>query len=65
MTSAMDKSANNFHQRWRLFKDSLARYAVVAGGLGVIVAIVSNLFLFALCCVSAVFIGNGRIGQSL
>lgn len=37
-------TANNHYQQWRLIKDSLARYGVVVGGLGVIVAIVLIFF---------------------
>lgn len=37
-----DSSA--YRQRWRLIKDALARHAVVAGGLGVIVAIMLIFF---------------------
>jgi phosphate transport system permease protein len=37
-------SAGEYHQRWRLLKDSLARYGVIVGGLGVIVAIVLIFF---------------------
>lgn len=40
----MEKSANNYYQRWRLAKDSLARFSVIAGGLSVIVALVLIFF---------------------
>ncbi|MCX7066794.1 MAG: ABC transporter permease subunit [Methylococcales bacterium] len=40
----MEKSANNYYQRWRLAKDSLARVGVIAGGLSVIVALVLIFF---------------------
>jgi phosphate transport system permease protein len=40
----MEKSANNYYQRWRLAKDSLARFGVIAGGLSVIVALVLIFF---------------------
>jgi phosphate transport system permease protein len=42
--SAERMSATGKYLHWRLFKDRLARYGVVAGGLGVIVAIVMILF---------------------
>ena len=40
----MTTSANEVYQKWRLLKDSVARYCVVVGGLGVIVAIVLIFF---------------------
>jgi len=40
----MEKSATNYYQRWRLAKDSLARFGVIAGGLSVIVALVLIFF---------------------
>ena len=40
----MDKSANNYYQRWRLMKDSIARFGVITGGLSVIVALVLIFF---------------------
>ena len=55
MTSAMDNPASNFHERWRLIKDSIARYGVVAGGLGVIVAIVL-IFFYLLYVVFPLFL---------
>ena len=42
--SVMEKSANSYYQRWRLVKDSLARFGVIAGGLSVIVALVLIFF---------------------
>lgn len=42
--SVMEKSANSYYQRWRLIKDSLARFGVIAGGLSVIVALVLIFF---------------------
>jgi phosphate transport system permease protein len=42
--SVMEKSANSYYQRWRLLKDSLARFGVIAGGLSVIVALVLIFF---------------------
>jgi len=44
LPSVMEKSTNNYYQRWRSFKDSLARYGVIAGGLSVIVALVLIFF---------------------
>jgi len=43
------------YQQWRLLKDKLARYGVVAGGLGVIVAIVL-IFFYLLYVVYPLFI---------
>lgn len=48
-------SSGEFYQRWRLIKDALARYGVVAGGLGVIVAIVL-IFFYLLYVVYPLFI---------
>ncbi len=42
--SVMEKSANSYYQRWRMVKDSLARFGVIAGGLSVIVALVLIFF---------------------
>ncbi len=42
--SVMEKSANSYYQRWRLIKDSFARFGVIAGGLSVIVALVLIFF---------------------
>ena len=42
--SAVKLVSGNAYQRWRLIKDSLVRYGVVIGGLGVIVAIVLIFF---------------------
>ena len=53
--STMKISSGEYHQRWRLFKDALARYGVVAGGLGVIVAIVL-IFFYLLYVVYPLFI---------
>ena len=41
---AVSLVADNAYQKWRLVKDSLARYGVIVGGLGVIVAIVLIFF---------------------
>jgi len=48
-------SSGEFYQRWRLIKDALARYGVVAGGLSVIVAIVL-IFFYLLYVVYPLFI---------
>jgi phosphate transport system permease protein len=53
--STIKISAGEYHQRWRLIKDALARYGVVAGGLGVIVAIVL-IFFYLLYVVFPLFI---------
>ena len=45
---AITKTSGSVHERWRLIKDSIARYGVVIGGLGVIVAIALIFFYFAL-----------------
>ena len=42
--SAVTLAASKPYQKWRLIKDTLARYGVVGGGLGVIVAIVLIFF---------------------
>jgi phosphate transport system permease protein len=47
--------SGEYHQRWRLIKDALARYGVIAGGLGVIVAIVL-IFFYLLYVVYPLFI---------
>ncbi len=51
----MKISSGEYHQRWRLIKDALARYGVVAGGLGVIVAILL-IFFYLLYVVYPLFI---------
>ncbi|MDO9141078.1 MAG: ABC transporter permease subunit [Methylobacter sp.] len=48
-------SSGEYYQRWRLIKDALARYGVVAGGLGVIVAVVL-IFFYLLYVVYPLFI---------
>jgi phosphate transport system permease protein len=48
-------SSGEYYQRWRLIKDVLARYGVVAGGLGVILAIVT-IFFYLLYVVYPLFI---------
>jgi phosphate transport system permease protein len=42
--STLSDAAGGYYQQWRLIKDLLARYGVIAGGLGVIVAIVLIFF---------------------
>jgi phosphate transport system permease protein len=42
--SAAKLADGNAYQQWRLLKDALARYGVIVGGLGVIVAIVLIFF---------------------
>ncbi|MGR9115754.1 MAG: ABC transporter permease subunit [Gammaproteobacteria bacterium] len=49
------KSVTGFYAQWRLIKDVLARYGVVVGGLGVIVAIVL-IFFYLLYVVLPLFI---------
>lgn len=46
---------SSFHQRWRFIKDLLVRYGVIAGGLGVIVAIVL-IFFYLLYVVFPLFL---------
>jgi phosphate transport system permease protein len=48
-------SSGEYHQRWRLIKDVLARYGVVAGGLSVILAIVM-IFFYLLYVVYPLFV---------
>lgn len=51
----MEKSSNQYYQQWRLIKDSMARYGVVAGGMGVIVAVVM-IFFYLLYVVFPLFL---------
>ncbi len=53
--SSITIGSGEYHQRWRLIKDALARYGVVAGGLSVIVAIVL-IFFYLLYVVYPLFI---------
>ncbi len=46
---------SSFYQKWRLMKDQLTRYGVVAGGLGVIVAILL-IFFYLLYVVFPLFL---------
>ncbi len=54
-SSAITKSSGSAHERWRLIKDVIARYGVVIGGLGVIVAI-ALIFFYLLYVVYPLFI---------
>jgi phosphate transport system permease protein len=62
--SIKTNTSNRFYQKWRLIKDSLARYGVVVGGLGVILAIVL-IFFYLLYVVYPLFISASTeaIGQ--
>jgi phosphate transport system permease protein len=52
---ALSNSAGGVHERWRLMKDSVGRYGIVAGGLGVIFAI-AVIFFYLLYVVYPLFI---------
>lgn len=54
----MKKSSSQYYQQWRLLKDKLARYGVVAGGMGVIVAVVM-IFFYLLYVVFPIFLPAG------
>lgn len=54
-SSAIKQTSSGVHERWRLIKDALARHAVIAGGLGVIVAIVL-IFFYLLYVVFPLFL---------
>ena len=54
-SSALKQSSAGAHERWRLIKDSMARYGVIAGGLGVIVAVVM-IFFYLLYVVFPLFL---------
>jgi phosphate transport system permease protein len=54
-TSAINQTSGGVHERWRLIKDTLARYGVIAGGLGVIGAIVL-IFFYLLYVVFPLFL---------
>ena len=51
----MENSSNQYYQQWRLIKDSMARYGVIAGGMGVIVAVVM-IFFYLLYVVFPLFL---------
>lgn len=53
--SIKNNANGGYYQKWRLIKDSLARYGVVVGGLGVIAAIVL-IFFYLLYVVYPLFI---------
>lgn len=53
--SAMKNAPGGYYERWRLLKDSWARYGVIAGGLAVIVAVVL-IFFYLLYVVFPLFI---------
>ena len=54
-SSAITLTSGGVHERWRLIKDRLARYGVVVGGLGVIVAI-ALIFFYLLYVVYPLFL---------
>ncbi|MCX7098416.1 MAG: ABC transporter permease subunit [Methylococcales bacterium] len=54
-SSAINQSSGGAHERWRLIKDAIARYGVIAGGLGVIVAVVM-IFFYLLYVVFPLFL---------
>ena len=54
-SSTIKKNVGDYYQRWRLMKDLLARYAVVAGGLSVIFAVVL-IFFYLLYVVFPLFL---------
>ncbi len=62
-TSSLTISSGDIHQRWRLIKDTLARYGVVVGGLGVIAAVVM-IFFYLLYVVYPLFISANAVAAS-
>jgi len=54
-SSALKQSSGGAHERWRLIKDAMARFGVIAGGLGVIVAVVM-IFFYLLYVVFPLFL---------
>ena len=54
-SSAITQTSGGVHERWRLIKDRLARYGVMVGGLGVIVAI-TLIFFYLLYVVYPLFL---------
>ncbi len=52
---AIKQTSGGVHERWRLIKDALARYGVIAGGIGVIVAVVL-IFFYLLYVVFPLFL---------
>ena len=55
MPGSIHQSAAGNYQRWRLIKDTLARYGVIIGGLGILVAIVL-IFFYLLYVVYPLFV---------
>ncbi len=55
LKSELEIASASYYQRWRLIKDSLARYAIVVGGWAIIVAIVL-IFFYLLYVVIPLFI---------
>ena len=53
--SGLQLSSGNTHEKWRLIKDAIARYGVIAGGLGIIFAI-ALIFFYLLYVVYPLFI---------
>lgn len=54
-SSSLLLSSGSVHERWRLIKDKIARYGVIAGGLGIIFAI-ALIFFYLLYVVYPLFI---------
>ncbi|MGZ8193515.1 MAG: phosphate ABC transporter permease, partial [Methylobacter sp.] len=54
-SSDLKHTSGGVHERWRLIKDTMARYGVIAGGLGVIVAVVL-IFFYLLYVVFPLFL---------
>ena len=54
-SSVLQLSSGGSHERWRLIKDAIARYGVIAGGLGIIFAI-ALIFFYLLYVVYPLFI---------
>ncbi|MDD5460302.1 MAG: ABC transporter permease subunit [Methylococcales bacterium] len=54
-SSVLKQKSGGAHERWRLIKDTAARYGVIAGGLGVIVAVVM-IFFYLLYVVFPLFL---------
>lgn len=54
-SSTIKQNSSSYHERWRLMKDLLARYGVIAGGLSVIFAVVL-IFFYLLYVVFPLFI---------
>jgi phosphate transport system permease protein len=52
---SLKQTTGGVHERWRLIKDALARYGVVVGGLGVIIAI-ALIFFYLLYVVFPLFL---------